>query len=791
MNDAFRVRRGLNFPIENLHLPAITFLQLKRAGINTYQELLEGMSVSLNQSVDFLQTKTISYIVDHIDCLKIIGLPEEMSDRTVVINGKSFTLDEELFDRTVVINGKSFTLDVDQILFLKNKPIECLDLSTRVYRSLRRVCLSSVYDVIQLIITTDLKNIRNFGYKSEIELFEKLHAYISLNFYENINSHCSPETEVERSLVTNDCNEFNYLLNPPANIMDVNISVLDKYISSDLLSNLESIGVSTIGEMVSLTKKFYDFLYPQTILIDKTIEALQEKINSKVENGSIHKDVIIQSNSIEKLVKYEPKTFSEKTNLLDVLISILKYPSLDSELQEVFSKITSREINLFLQKILEKRTLGDLGDEEGVTRERIRQLIEKAENKIIGKLQSLPLTNIQTACHIALDLDNNLSIAVWNSTLIDKNLISAEDLIHNRNSFEILRALIMNKRTQPFIKPASPKIHQIIESGTNLSVGLHQTLSSLTSKDRHEIDRTVRLLGGINVNTASQIIGCSLPSTKEVLNELGYAEIINEWFSFSERVVSTSQHLFRNASLLMMKACGSLPLDSFCDGLRRYVSRYTDSIAPKSVITHYLNLMGFVVDDDTVFFPGEIDIDISASEKLFIDLFYEKGPILSQQEVSKFFVDNGLSASSAQSKVLPKSPIVQKIGIGYYTLRGAAYSSLDFENTKARQETYNKDPIVTYGIDSVVRYQFTITSWAMSGVVSVCRSCLPLPDLSPGWEIFTLNPDKPSGKITRDDSLIWGIGPAFKKLEIMVGDRVELAFDTKKRIVILRMINDR
>jgi hypothetical protein len=190
------------------------------------------------------------------------------------------------------------------------------------------------------------------------------------------------------------------------------------------------------------------------------------------------------------------------------------------------------------------------------------------------------------------------------------------------------------------------------------------------------------------------------------------------------------------------------------------------------------------------FFPGEIDL-IYLQVRNCLLIFLRKGPILSQQEVSKFFVDNGLSASSAQSKVLPKSPIVQKIGIGYYTLRGAAYSSLDFENTKARQETYNKDPIVTYGIDSVVRYQFTITSWAMSGVVSVCRSCLPLPDLSPGWEIFTLNPGKPSGKITRDDSLIWGIGPAFKKLEIMVGDRVELAFDTKKRIVILRMINDR
>lgn len=62
------------------------------------------------------------------------------------------------------------------ILGLKETPIEYLGLSTRAYNCLRNINVQSVYE-LTMMTTEDLRNIRNFGPKSLIEVVEELEQY--------------------------------------------------------------------------------------------------------------------------------------------------------------------------------------------------------------------------------------------------------------------------------------------------------------------------------------------------------------------------------------------------------------------------------------------------------------------------------------------------------------------------------------------------------------------------------------------------------------------------------------
>jgi hypothetical protein len=232
----------------------------------------------------------------------------------------------------------------------------------------------------------------------------------------------------------------------------------------------------------------------------------------------------------------------------------------------------------------------------------------------------------------------------------------------------------------------------------------------------------------------------------------------------------------------MMEVCGPLEFNLFCDGIRRYISRFYDVLAPPKVMKAHLRVLGFELEDEYVCWHETPSGYLAESDECFILVTEKYGPVVTFQEVVEIINEKGFSFATATARVLPQSPIVEKVDIGLYKKRGQDHTWEDIENAKNRQETIDYDPEVTYGVDGIIRYRITIGSWALNGVLSISSSQQPLPDLRDGWEV--LIDGKSCGTARGDEQLIWGLGGAINALGVKIGDRIELAFDAWEKPVI-------
>jgi hypothetical protein len=204
---------------------------------------------------------------------------------------------------------------------------------------------------------------------------------------------------------------------------------------------------------------------------------------------------------------------------------------------------------------------------------------------------------------------------------------------------------------------------------------------------------------------------------------------------------------------------------------------------------YFLQLLGFSIQHDIVYYDGHLKGNLTGSEKIFLELIKEKGPVISFQEIIDRYLKEGYSASTAVVRIMGMSPIVERVDTGFYILRGKNFSIQELEAAKQRQELYSKDAKVTYSIDGTIKYELNVNSWARGGVISVSRSCQQLPSLDNGWPVYVDGLQK--GIAQRDESLIWGLGKAFNALNVTIGDRIQLTFDSRESPkIIVRKIND-
>ena len=380
---------------------------------------------------------------------------------------------------------------------------------------------------------------------------------------------------------------------------------------------------------------------------------------------------------------------------------------------------------------------------------------------------------MSSAIEVAKGLGTSLSRESWRAKLVEKkNLIDKKS---NQDNFDFFSALIQDKKTSGSIPGITDDIRKILQVLEPRPLFVINALVNIPKENFRKVKRTVVYTGGINKVHAGQLLGCRHEEIAEILKEIKLREIIPGWFSITEKSQSGRIPIFRGG-LIMMQSCGSLEFNSFCDGLRRYISRHFDAIAPPEVIIHMLHLLGFRVENNIVSYTGEEYIELGRSDKSILELLDKQGPVLSFQEIVEHFLSKGFSFPTATSRILPISPIIEKIEQGIYKLRGYNETWHDLESVRARQEEFTRSAEVLYGLDGIIRYRVNVGAWEMGGVLSVSRSCQQLPDLGEGWPVFI--GDKKVGIAIRDDSFIWGLSPAFNEIGIKFGDRVELAFNT-------------
>lgn len=476
-------------------------------------------------------------------------------------------------------------------------------------------------------------------------------------------------------------------------------------------------------------------------------------------------------------LKYQPDDYQQMQGYLLSLKELILFENLDQEMEYIFSSLTSREEDLYLRYQLENVTLEAIGKQENVTRERIRQILANARTKILSRLSLIRLDYTNTSLAIAKQLEGGLSKDLLQTELENLQLINRQE---SRKTIGRFFSILVDNNLPQNIFEIPENVSLILDKETDFPVYLVQAIKEIPTKKFREVDRRVLFTGGIFKNLALDILGCKPVELRGILEHRGLVEVQPGWFSIRETPSVDSRQPLLQAGLKMWYYCGPLPIGTFYDGLQRYISRHYDALSPQELVRRYLEKLEFQFNEDLVTYGGKETTKLSGSDRIALTIIEEQGPVVSFQEMVNGFLKNGYSASSATSKVMSGSSVIERISLGYYKKRGALYLQEDLETAIARQETGELESVITISTDGKLRYQTALNSWSLGGVLSIGKLSEYLPDISGGCTIFVS--DKACGTLSGSDNLIWGLTSAFTELNASFGDYVELEFDKKKNL---------
>ena len=275
-------------------------------------------------------------------------------------------------------------------------------------------------------------------------------------------------------------------------------------------------------------------------------------------------------------------------------------------------------------------------------------------------------------------------------------------------------------------------------------------------------------------------------TTELVLRKFNLKKIDEYWYSFKtyDAESETSKIPLWTAGMKMLAVKTDINLDTFYDGLRRYANRFYPSIAPINVVSHALKLLGFEINDQQIVSTEQSCKNIlSQSEKSLVLAISKNDGVASFLEIAEEFFLRKLSLPSV-SKTLKSSPIAEKVEEGFYKIRGTEISWQQIDIAKKRQKRYSQDEEISHGLDGIVRVRITINNYAyLTGVVGSHS----IKGMTGSWSVIYNN--EFFGDARMDETYLWGLPKLFKKLDMQMGDRIELAFNTWDRTLSVGKVN--
>lgn len=441
------------------------------------------------------------------------------------------------------------------------------------------------------------------------------------------------------------------------------------------------------------------------------------------------------------------------------------------------------------------KTLEEIATELGVTRERVRQIQEAVAIRYLKHVRlSGAIELLDKIEEIFSTHGEELSLSGFEGILIQKGFLGkfseplAKGHIKNLDLLETLVCwlnLLSDKRYSLQPIEFSVDISNLVRSG-KISIKDRATLLSISSKTRRQIKRRVLFTGGITANEAIKTLSLDERVAVLVLESLNLKKIDKDWFTFKDLDddKDNSKIPLRIAGLKMLAVIPELEIDVFHDGLRKHASRFYSNIAPVHVVSCVLPMLGFNINGSRVSTHLPTRGVLSQSEKALISAISKNQGVASFLEIAEEFFLQGLSLP-AVSVTLKRSPIAEKADEGLYKLRGTDITWRQVEDAKKRQKRFSQDSEVTHGLDGVVRMKLTVSSYAfLTGVIG----SYGIRELSGSWAVT--HDGKSFGEAKIDDVYLWGLAKLFKKLEIKMGERIELALNTWNRTLSVEKVRN-
>lgn len=616
------------------------------------------------------------------------------------------------------------------------EPIESLNLNRRIYNRLRRSGIDTVNNLLEAEKNEQLELIKGLGEKSIQEIRKIINGIKVVEFDKG------QETSIPDEFFDKDNDDIEFL--------NKEIAKLN----------------SAIDEIVSWQKQM---------------------IQKQIEVGLLHEKLEIANKTIKHWLNIND---IDRYFLFDIYAKVLGSICITEEIADITSQISLRDLEILVGRYgLSPKTYEEIGNEIGVTRERIRQILNRIERQVAGKARRIlfPSFRIQTALIIAEQWGLDISYDDWSNSLKSSGLLGNWQIIKGftHDPVDLLISvcnLLTHEGVQEFSLPSNLQ-YSISLAADNLP-GVPaknlQIIKTLPKKVKKDITRQTRFTGGIQARWLSSEINYGLSQTKDILLALGYKNLEGDWFI--PKKVERQRELSRfdvldHSVRKMTQYCGPLSVESICGGVMNSVSRTRYPVPAPSVMKDILISRGYTFEDDFFYWNGPINETLNRGEEIILDCMNTCGSVLHHAEIAQAFIESELSFPSIH-KTLRISPIIEKIDKGLYKLRGRPVKLNDIERAKTTGDRIPVDLIVNYDKSGKLKVEASL------GILVVGTGVLfsdKLPNLVGEWKCIINGTAFDDIDITENE--IRRLLKPLEYLQCNVSDRVCFIFDMWTRAV--------
>ena len=589
----------------------------------------------------------------------------------------------------------------------------------------------------------------------------------------------------------------------------VTVEELNKH-SANELRELYGMGVKTLEEITHCLARVTSSLEPPQRATNQTPTVFHEAaldtqwnelvvlLRSQMNAGRIHDRVWIEGDTIGNWINLNISTIDSAylTRVRNVLLMALEKETVADEIEHLVTTLPAKGLEFYISRLgTKKKTLQELADKQGITRERVRQIVLKISKTIERHLIREPYLRLYTVIAIAEDMGEEIT---YNSWLHKINGLGLLGEWKNRNNkfpvgitpVEMLLAICNPNRLRTqgsrFPLPRIPKNLALV-LGQNSTASTIELIKKLPIDVRRALAKQVRNAGAVSLSRANQLIGSDLEETHSVLLGLGYQQIDDMWFTLpQDKFVDHSDKNWAvfHTTLKILRFCGNLSVKDVQIGVSKHAARFSYDVPPPPVLGQVLRMLGFDLSEGLVVWPYDNQSILSGGEQIVMRELALRGGVASFFELVQAFEENEKSIP-LMSVTLRFSPLFVKIQSGFYKLRGATLTPEALSNAQERQPVTAADCELHFDLNGTIRCSLNLGSATIAtGVINTPH----LHGLTGIWNVLVDSQNQGSARVR--DNQMWSLKRAFRALQVQLGERVDLRFNTWARTVTLSKSHD-
>jgi RNA polymerase sigma factor (sigma-70 family) len=437
-----------------------------------------------------------------------------------------------------------------------------------------------------------------------------------------------------------------------------------------------------------------------------------------------------------------------------------KHDCIDEEIEYVVSSLNERERTILAgrYKTDSPLTLEAIGQQLGITRERVRQIQAKVQRKLVTRIKQSTFLYSTAALYILKTQGEDASLANWTKQLVD------DGFLKDTKYLDMFIAVARATNSRELVLPE--EFTQSLE--THISKRILAATKSVVAKARKMCRNcgAVRALSLVDEKASEEDV-------EQILRLNHFAELHPGWWTRD-----TGESVPERVGAKVITYCGPVSPATMRYALRRHLSRFQLPSPPSKVLAKLLEQKGsFIFNNGLIQLAKVLNKkpSLTGPEKVFLNMVLEDGPIVSFEAVHHALLEAGLSTGSVTS-VLKYSPIVHKVSVALYSLLGAKYDEIDVQEAQAQLTRISADSTLKVRSDGVIEFETNAGTWLEYGGV---LSSGPARALKGDWRLIISSTE--SGQLVVDGYFIRGLSQVSKSLSITPGDRIRIEFNTWTR----------